>query len=125
MPEVLCLGLGGGTKVVESDGTVKVGPESVGHRLLSEALVFGGKTLTATDVAVAEGEVKIGNPELVKHLKGSRVLSGARAEIKRILERGVDRMKLSAEDAVLVLVGGGSIVQMDDVKGVAKIIRPP
>jgi hypothetical protein len=34
-------------------------------------------------------------------------------------------MKLSAEDAVLVLVGGGSIVQMDEVKGVAKIIRPP
>lgn len=49
MPEVLCIGLGGGTKVLErADGSVIVGPESVGHRLLTEALVFGGQTLTVT-----------------------------------------------------------------------------
>ncbi|RSM09901.1 hypothetical protein CEP52_003869 [Fusarium oligoseptatum] len=126
MPEVLCLGLGGGTKVLQkSDGGVTVGPESVGHRLLSEALVFGGKTLTATDVAVAEGKVNIGDAALVSHLRGTKTIQKARQEIRTILERGVDSMKLSAEDAVLVLVGGGSIVQMDEVKGVAKIIRPP
>ncbi|KAK7424518.1 hypothetical protein QQX98_000483 [Neonectria punicea] len=126
MPEVLCLGLGGGTKIVKQDTTVvKVGPESVGHRLLRDAFVFGGKTLTATDVAVAEGAAEIGDASLVKHLKGTELLRSAREEIKRLLERGVDSMKLSAEDAVLVLVGGGSIVQMDNLKGVAKIIRPP
>ncbi|RSL59960.1 hypothetical protein CEP54_007019 [Fusarium duplospermum] len=126
MPEVLCLGLGGGTKVLQNPhGSVTVGPESVGHRLLSEALVFGGKTLTATDVAVAEGKVNIGDVALVRHLKGTETIQKARQEIRTILERGVDSMKLSAEDAVLVLVGGGSIVQMDEVKGVAKIIRPP
>jgi N-methylhydantoinase A/oxoprolinase/acetone carboxylase beta subunit len=48
MPEVFSIGLGGGTKVEEVDGEVKVGPESVGHRLNTEGLVFGGKTLTAT-----------------------------------------------------------------------------
>ncbi|KAH7258779.1 hypothetical protein B0J15DRAFT_583674 [Fusarium solani] len=117
-PEVLCLGLGGGTKVLQNpDGSVTVGPESVGHRLLSEALVFGGTTLTATDVAVAEGKVNIGDAALVSHLKGTNTIQKTRQEIKQILERGVDSMKLSAEDAVLVLVGGGSIVQMDEVKG--------
>ncbi|KAM0420343.1 hypothetical protein ACHAPT_011885 [Fusarium lateritium] len=126
MPEVLCLGLGGGTKVLQRpDGSVTVGPESVGHRLLSESLVFGGTTLTATDVAVAEGKVDIGDAALVRHLNGTDTIQKAREEIRKILERGVDSMKLSAEDAVLVLVGGGSIVQMDQVKGVAKIIRPP
>ncbi|KAJ3461158.1 hypothetical protein MRS44_009711 [Fusarium solani] len=114
-PEVLCLGLGGGTKVLQNpDGSVTVGPESVGHRLLSEALVFGGTTLTATDVAVAEGKVNIGDAALVSHLKGTNTIQKTRQEIKQILERGVDSMKLSAEDAVLVLVGGGSIVQMDE-----------
>jgi N-methylhydantoinase A/oxoprolinase/acetone carboxylase beta subunit len=48
MPEVLSVALGGGTKVETRDGKVHVGPESVGHRLLSEGLVFGGKTLTTT-----------------------------------------------------------------------------
>lgn len=33
-------------------------------------------------------------------------------------------MKLSADDATVILVGGGSIVHMDDLEGVSKIIRP-
>ena len=48
MPEVLSVALGGGTKVVERHGKVYVGPESVGHKLISEGLVFGGNTLTTT-----------------------------------------------------------------------------
>lgn len=48
MPEVVSIGLGGGTKVEEKNGVVTVGPESVGHRLITEGLVFGGTTLTAT-----------------------------------------------------------------------------
>jgi N-methylhydantoinase A/oxoprolinase/acetone carboxylase beta subunit len=48
MPEVVSIGLGGGTKVEEKDGVVTVGPESVGYRLLTEGLVFGGNTLTTT-----------------------------------------------------------------------------
>jgi N-methylhydantoinase A/oxoprolinase/acetone carboxylase beta subunit len=83
MPEVLCLGLGGGTKVLHNpDGGVTVGPESVGHRLLSDALVFGGITLTTTDVAVAEGKVNIGDATLVNHLKGIDTIQKARQQIK-------------------------------------------
>lgn len=48
MPEVISVALGGGTKVIEQDGIVSVGPESVGHRLLQEGLIFGGETLTTT-----------------------------------------------------------------------------
>lgn len=48
MPEVFSVALGGGTKVEESGGEVRVGPESVGHRLRADGLVFGGNVLTAT-----------------------------------------------------------------------------
>jgi N-methylhydantoinase A/oxoprolinase/acetone carboxylase beta subunit len=48
MPEVVSVGLGGGTKIFEQGGVVTVGPESTGHRLLQEGLVFGGNTLTTT-----------------------------------------------------------------------------
>src|SRR5947207_13469509 len=51
MPDLLSLGLGGGTLV--SDDPLTVGPVSVGYRLTERALVFGGDTLTATDIAVA------------------------------------------------------------------------
>lgn len=48
MPAVFSTALGGGTKVEEADGKVHVGPESVGHRLTSEGLIFGGNVLTTT-----------------------------------------------------------------------------
>ena len=51
MPDVLAVGLGGGSLVSE-DG-LRVGPESVGYELTSRAQCFGGETLTATDIAVA------------------------------------------------------------------------
>ena len=51
MPDILAVGLGGGS-IVTDDGKT-IGPRSVGHRLVTEGLVFGGQTLTATDVVVA------------------------------------------------------------------------
>lgn len=48
MPEVVSIALGGGTLVEELNDTIAVGPESVGHRLTNDALVFGGEILTAT-----------------------------------------------------------------------------
>src|SRR3954453_1111037 len=67
MPDVLSVGIGGGS-LVREDGGVTVGPDSVGYRLTQEALVFGGSTLTATDIAVAAGRASIGDPDLVRHI---------------------------------------------------------
>ena len=53
MPDVLAVGLGGGSLVMD-DGK-RVGPASVGYELTSRAQCFGGDTLTATDIAVAGG----------------------------------------------------------------------
>src|SRR3954447_12956827 len=59
MPDLYSLGLGGGS-VVRLD-PLRLGPDSVGYHLLREARVFGGATLTATDMAVATGLVEIGD----------------------------------------------------------------
>ena len=52
MPDVFSIGLGGGSLVVEDKpgGAVSVGPRSVGYRLTSDALIFGGRTLTASEI---------------------------------------------------------------------------
>ena len=50
MPDIISIGLGGGSLI--RDNGNKVGPDSVGYRLTEKALVFGGETLTATDIAV-------------------------------------------------------------------------
>lgn len=55
MPDVISIGLGGGSIVrVRSDGSVTVGPDSVGYEITKKALVFGGDVMTATDIAVRD-----------------------------------------------------------------------
>ncbi|KAL1984915.1 hypothetical protein VTN96DRAFT_8574 [Rasamsonia emersonii] len=126
MPEVLSVGLGGGSRVSfdEKTGKVSVGPDSVGHYLTSKALVFGGDVMTATDIVVASGKAQIGDASKVAHISADVVVK-ARSEIKKIIERTVNRMKVSDLPVTLLLVGGGSIVQMDPLDGVAKCIVPP
>ena len=52
-PDMVSIALGGGTVVERVPW--RMGPESVGYRLTDEAMVFGGETLTTTDIAVAHG----------------------------------------------------------------------
>ena len=62
MPDVLALGLGGGSLVHTTDAGIDVGPTSMGYRLAQQAMVFGGDTLSATDLAVAAGYADVGDP---------------------------------------------------------------
>jgi N-methylhydantoinase A/oxoprolinase/acetone carboxylase beta subunit len=66
MPDIQAIGLGGGSLVADNGQTI--GPQSVGYRLVEEGLVFGGQTLTATDIAVACGAAHIGDPARVADL---------------------------------------------------------
>lgn len=121
MPDLMCLGLGGGSEV--SDGGRVVGPVSVGHALTTRALCFGGDTLTATDIAVAAGLVDIGDPSKVTNLDGESV-TRALATIRTMLADGIDRMKTRAGDVPLVAVGGGAFLVPGDLPGVSEVIQP-
>ncbi len=123
MPDVLALGLGGGSLVEESSGNVAVGPMSMGFRLTEQAMVFGGSTLCATDLAVAAGYADIGDKSRVAKLSAQLVDAGI-ARIHRIVTDGVDRMKTSAEPMPLVLVGGGAVLIRDDIPGTSSTIIP-
>jgi N-methylhydantoinase A/oxoprolinase/acetone carboxylase beta subunit len=122
MPDVISSGLGGGS-LVRADPGVRVGPDSVGYRLPDRGLVFGGDTLTATDIAVAAGRADVGDASLVRHLDRSLV-EGALRAFQEILERGIDKMKTSAEPMPVVLVGGGAILVGDHLAGASEIVKP-
>lgn len=123
MPDLTAIGLGGGSIVDSSDGNVRIGPRSVGYRLVEEARVFGGRTLTATDVAVAGGGLALGDPGLVAELDAEFV-TRALDEMKRMAEQALDRMKTTAGDIPAVLVGGGSVLLPDELKGATPVVRP-
>ena len=121
IPDVESIALGGGS-VVALD-PLRIGTESVGYRLTEEALVFGGDTLTATDLAVAAGLGQVGDPELVANFDTAMVKRGT-AEIHERVETLIDRMKLSGGDVPVVLVGGGSILLGDALSGASEVLRP-
>jgi N-methylhydantoinase A/oxoprolinase/acetone carboxylase beta subunit len=129
MPEVYSIGLGGGSIVTPShqdasdEFRVLVGPASVGCKLTTESKCFGGSTLTATDIVVASGLSKSIAPSLTVEVN-PKTIQLARENIRRQLQRGVDMMRTSDMDVVLLLVGGGSIIQMDELDGVKICIRP-
>ena len=121
MPDVLSLPLGGGSTVKEEP--FLIGPQSVGYRLTGEAKVFGGTTLTATDIAVAGGLARVGDPGQVSGLDGSLVRR-ALDEIRSRVERAIDQVKLRAAPVPVILVGGGSILVGDQLNGTSEVIRP-
>lgn len=124
MPEVFSVGLGGGSRVREVGGVTSVGPDSVAHRLRQDAFVFGGQVLTTTDIIVAAGDTEIGSKEQVQHISAEQV-TRAKKEIKRLIERAIDAMKVSAEPVVVLLVGGGSILVTEALDGVEQCLCPP
>jgi N-methylhydantoinase A/oxoprolinase/acetone carboxylase beta subunit len=122
MPDLLSIGLGGGSLVRAEP--LAVGPESVGYRLIDEGLVFGGDTLTATDIAVAAGLARIGDSDAVGGLLRDLV-HRALAKIHAMIEDSVDRMKTEARDQPLIAVGGGAFLVPDRLAGVSQVIRVP
>ena len=123
MPDILAIGIGGGSLVHgDGKGEVSVGPKSVGREITSKARVFGGSTLTATDIAVASSDLEIGDPSQVADLPEDLV-SKASETIGSAIENAIDRMKTSSSDVPVILVGGGSILVNGPLKGVSKIVR--
>ena len=122
MPDLLSLGLGGGSLV--SDDGAAVGPRSVGYRLVEDGRVFGGATLTATDVAVAAGLTDLGERGRVAGLSGDLV-KRAVARMHVMVEEGVDRMKTDAREEPLIAVGGGCFLVPERVPGVSDVVHVP
>ncbi len=123
MPDLLSIALGGGTLVQASEQDVVIGPQSVGYELTRRARVFGGPDLTATDLAVAAGKAQFGDRAAVARLAPWIVRRGL-AKIEQMLEDSIDRVKLSSQDVPVIVVGGGSILFPDQMKGTSQVVRP-
>lgn len=122
MPDILSIGIGGGTIVRSGEDGVTVGPDSVGYELLKRGLIFGGDTLTATDVVV-----KLGRAEWADALTDDideQICRRADEIMTQDIEDAIDRMKTSADPVDVILVGGGSILVADELSGVSRIVRP-
>jgi N-methylhydantoinase A/oxoprolinase/acetone carboxylase beta subunit len=118
MPDLVTIALGGGTIVTED----ALGPESVGYRILEEALVFGGSTPTLTDAGVAGHRFVLGDRSSLDH--HGLLLAGAIARSDAMLADAIDRVKTSRDAVTLVAVGGGAPLVPEDLAGTSEVLRP-
>jgi len=119
MPDVTSLGLGGGSLVEPRAAGMAIGPQSVGHRLLQDAIIFGGNTLTASDLAVANGRAEMGDhpaPEIENSKELLQLMD-------RMISDAVARARSSDADLPVVAVGGGSVLMGAQVDGL-RVVRP-
>ncbi|WP_432542861.1 hydantoinase/oxoprolinase N-terminal domain-containing protein [Kineococcus sp. SYSU DK002] len=122
MPDVLSLGVGGGTVVDPATGAV--GPGSVGYRISREGLSFGGSTPTLTDAAVLAGAAVGGlslppqPPSVQQALREGLELARTR------LADAVERLSFGRTDVPLVVVGGGAFLVPDHLPGLGPVVRP-
>ncbi|MEU3980449.1 hydantoinase/oxoprolinase family protein [Streptomyces sp. NPDC026672] len=121
MPDLIAIGLGGGT-VVSEDDDLRIGPDSVGYRITSEALAFGGTTLTLSDVSTAAGRGAVGDRRRLSAVDGALV----RRVLKVIDERFsalADRIKVSGGAQPLIAVGGGAHLLPERLDGISAVHR--
>jgi len=127
MPDILSIGLGGGSIIRTQNGRTSIGPDSVGYRLVEKGIGFGGDTLTTTDVVVRAGRAQINHPGFdPARLEGipAETVAQSLQLIVELAEAAIDKMKTSQRDLPVVLVGGGTILLPDKLKGASEVIRP-
>ncbi|MBU8828275.1 hydantoinase/oxoprolinase N-terminal domain-containing protein [Mycolicibacterium goodii] len=122
MPDVASLAIGGGSIVDVSTGLV--GPASVGYRLTSDALVFGGSTLTFTDIAVRAGFAQIGDVDAVRNVP-RQLVERALAYVRDKVNALIEQTKMTDAQTVISVVGGGAPLIAPLIAGATEVPTEP
>ncbi|WP_419922026.1 hydantoinase/oxoprolinase N-terminal domain-containing protein [Candidatus Poriferisodalis sp.] len=122
MPDLLSIALGGGTRVRGDGDDLEIGHDSVGYRLTSEALCFGGPMITLSDMTVRAGRASMGTHpvDAVSESQAAEAI----ARVDAMFEDAVDRMKLARSEQPAIAVGGGSVLLPNSLAGVSEVHRP-
>jgi N-methylhydantoinase A/oxoprolinase/acetone carboxylase beta subunit len=124
LPDVISVALGGGTLVHHNGNQITVGPDSVGYRVVDQALMAGGNQLTLSDVSVRAGrQLGFGDPRLTAAIP-AETMAEALGWVKMTIANMIERTKVQSANLALVAVGGGAHLVPDNVPGVAEVVRP-
>jgi N-methylhydantoinase A/oxoprolinase/acetone carboxylase beta subunit len=127
-PDVVAVGLAGGSIVKVYGENVVIGPESVGYKLVEDGIAWGGDILTATDIALAKGVMTIDDPrckpELARQKIDPKLVEKTYEKMVKMLEDSIDKVKTSPEPETVILVGGGSAMWPRKLAGAKEVIRP-
>ena len=121
MPDVLAIGLGGGSEIGE--GGTTCGPQSVARELTDKALCFGGGVMTFTDIAMSQGRMTIAEATNADPVD-TEICDAVDRLVLEKLTAAVDLMKPGGAILPVVLVGGGAPLIPGEILAGCPVIRP-
>jgi N-methylhydantoinase A/oxoprolinase/acetone carboxylase beta subunit len=134
MPDVVAVGIGGGTIVRFKDGKCHLGPDSVGYMLKEKGIAFGGDIMTLSDFSIANNQLQIeGSLEKVDIIKRIQVISDnsfsealklVKEQIKFSIEKLVDKLKTDSKEIPVIACGGGAFLLPKKIEGASKVLFP-
>ncbi|WP_037601902.1 hydantoinase/oxoprolinase N-terminal domain-containing protein [Streptacidiphilus rugosus] len=123
MPDTLSIPIGGGTRIHSTGRGVRLGPDSLAHRINPQALAFGGTTLTLSDAAVHGARLSLGtHTPAPDH---APLLEAALAAMDEQIQLAIENMITSSTCQPLVLVGGAAPLIARAIDGVSQVHTPP
>lgn len=134
MPDVVAVGIGGGTIVRFKGETCRLGPDSVGYLLKEKAVAFGGGTLTLSDFFIAEEEIVIDGAKTSGALREDierniglayeKALKMVKNAIGSEIGKLVDKLKTDFREIPVVACGGGAFLLPKKIAGASKVLFP-
>lgn len=134
MPDVVAVGIGGGTIVRFKGETCRLGPDSVGYLLKEKAVAFGGGTLTLSDFFIAEEEIVIDGAKTSGALREDierniglayeKALKMVKNAIGSEIGKLVDKLKTDFREIPVVACGGGAFLLPKKIAGASKVMFP-
>ena len=122
MPDTISIALGGGSKVA-FDPALSIGPGSVARNLERRGVIFGGDVLTATDIAVGAGRLKLGDRNRLGDISPEKIIKADR-RVQKIVAAAAEQMNLVSTPAEIILVGGGECLIGQTLKHAKSVSRP-
>ena len=134
MPDVVTIGIGGGTIVRFKEDKCQLGPDSVGYLLKEKGISFGGFTLTLSDFFLADDQLQIENILEKNNLKERiQVISGrnfqdalelVKEQIQLSIEKLVDKLKTDPKEIPVIACGGGAFLLPKKIAGASRVLFP-
>lgn len=107
-PDLLALAIGGGTLVGDKASSYPLSKKSCGKELLSQAQIFGGETLTLTDVACIAQAKELPGGCLGRVNLDKRAALAIMDSVHSKLSEAIARMKGRESSLPVIVVGGGA-----------------
>tara|TARA_R110002073_G_scaffold72537_1_gene177310 strand:- start:304630 stop:306213 length:1584 start_codon:yes stop_codon:yes gene_type:complete len=134
MPDVIAVGIGGGTIVRFKNNECQLGPDSVGYKLKEKAIAFGGTTLTLSDIFLATNELQIAGSleaaaikKQIQHVSGKSFIEATtlvKEQIQETIEKLVDKLKTDSHEIPVIACGGGAFLLPKQIEGTSKVLFP-